>query len=166
MLAKFNEMSPASRIWVYQSDRELNPQEETEITVSLGNFLQQWAAHGSDLQAAPAVLHHHFMIICIDESFQMASGCSIDSSVRFVQELGQKMNINFFERTNLAFNTEDGVKMIKLNELKKHVEAGTVKPDSEFFDNTVQTKGQLDTNWLVNAGESWLKRYFKAALNV
>ena len=166
MLASFEQMSPNSRIWVYQSDRSITTAEKGEMMVSLESFLKQWAAHGSDLQASAIILHNYFMVICIDESFQMASGCSIDSMVRFVQELGQQMNINFFERTNLAFNTESGVRLIKLNDLKNSIAAGTVTAASAFFENTVQTKGQLENEWLTKAGESWLKRYFKAALNV
>ena len=166
MLASFEQMSPNSRIWVYQSDRSITTAEKGEMMVSLESFLKQWAAHGSDLQASAIILHNYFMVICIDESFQMASGCSIDSMVRFVQELGQQMNINFFERTNLAFNTESGVQLIKLNDLKNSIAAGTVTAASAFFENTVQTKGQLENEWLTKAGESWLKRYFKAALSV
>lgn len=166
MLASFEQMSPNARIWVYQADRSISASEKAQMMVSLEGFLKQWAAHGSDLQASAAVLHDYFMVICMDESFQMASGCSIDSKVRFVQELGQNMNINFFERTNLAFKTDSGVQLVKLNDLKNSIAAGTVTVDSVFFENTVQTKGQLDNGWLVKAGESWLKRYFKAALNV
>lgn len=166
MLANFDKVSDSARIWIYQADRPINPAEKAMIREQTEAFLSQWAAHGSALQAAGDVLYDHFLVICIDESFQMASGCSIDSSVRFVQELGQRMNLDFFQRTNLAFDLETGMKLVPLSKMKTAVESGQVKADSLFFDNNIQSKGQLASQWRVKAGESWLKRYFKATLSV
>lgn len=166
MLTHFEAMGDNSRIWIYQSDRPIGEEEKAAIMIDSEAFLKQWAAHGSDLKASGTILHDHFLIICTDESFNLASGCSIDSSVQFVQGLGQKFNIDFFQRTNLAFWQGEGIEIIKLNDLKGLVADGTIGPDSLFFENTIQTKGQLQTEWRVKAGETWLKRYFKAALNV
>lgn len=166
MLTHFEAMGDNSRIWIYQSDRPIGEEEKAAIMIDSEAFLKQWAAHGSDLKASGTILHDHFLIICTDESFNLASGCSIDSSVQFVQGLGQKFNIDFFQRTNLAFWQGEGIEIIKLNDLKGLVADGTIRPDSLFFENTIQTKGQLQTEWRVKAGETWLKRYFKAALNV
>lgn len=166
MLAEFDRISDEARVWVYQADRKLSADEKTLITEQASGFLSQWAAHGSDLQAASAVLYDHFLVICIDESFQMASGCSIDSSVRFVQELGQRIGIDFFKRTNLAFEAGDGVRLVEMTQIKAAIQEGSIEADSLFFDNNIQSKGQLASQWRIKASESWLKRYFKATLNV
>lgn len=159
-------MGDNSRVWIYQSDRPINTKEKQSILLDSEQFLKQWAAHGSDLKASGAILHDHFLIICTDESFNLASGCSIDSSVHFVQNLGQKYDIDFFQRTNLAFWENEGIKMVKLNELKQLVANGEISADSLFFENTIQVKSQLETQWRVKASETWLKRYFKATLSV
>ena len=166
MLAKFDRISENARVWIYQADRAISDEEKALIDQELQRFLGQWAAHGSALQAAGDVLHQHFLIICIDESFQMASGCSIDSSVRFVQELGQKLGIDFFQRTNLAFALDGNIELVAMAQLKAAVEQGKVTADSLFFDNNIQSKSQLAGQWQIKAGESWLKRYFKASLSV
>lgn len=166
MLTDIDKMNDEARVWVYQADRPVSADEKDLIQKELGAFLGQWAAHGSDLKAAGDLLHSHFLVICIDESFQMASGCSIDSSVRFVQELGQKLGIDFFKRTNLAFDLENGVELIEMSNLKGAIEAGKVHAESLFYDNTIKNKGQLVNQWGVKASESWLKRYFKASLSV
>ena len=106
MLANFDNISDQARVWIYQADRPIGTEEKNVIIKDTEAFLSQWAAHGSALQAAGDLLFDHFLVICIDESFQMASGCSIDSSVRFVQELGQKLSIDFFKRTNAQFLTQ------------------------------------------------------------
>ncbi len=166
MLANFDNISDQARVWIYQADRPIDTEEKNVIIKETEAFLSQWAAHGSALQAAGDLLFDHFLVICIDESFQMASGCSIDSSVRFVQELGQKLSIDFFKRTNLAFEVEHGIELIEMPQLKGQIEAGVVNPDSVFFDNNIQNKAQLVNQWRIKAGESWLKRYFKASLSV
>ena len=166
MLANFDNISDQARVWIYQADRPIGTEEKNVIIKDTEAFLSQWAAHGSALQAAGDLLFDHFLVICIDESFQMASGCSIDSSVRFVQELGQKLSIDFFKRTNLAFEVATGIELIEMPKLKGQIEAGVVNPDSVFFDNNIQNKAQLVNQWRVKAGESWLKRYFKASLSV
>lgn len=166
MLSDFDQLGSGARVWVYQANRAMNQAEQQEILQKLSAFLNQWAAHGSALQASGKIVKDHFLIIGVDESFQMASGCSIDSSVRFMQDLGQEYKIDFFQRTNLAFLEDDIVKLTPLAELKSAVEEGRVKPDSLFFNNTIQTKGELDSSWCVKASESWLKRYFSTTLSV
>jgi hypothetical protein len=39
----------------------------------------------------------------VDERKAGVSGCSTDSSVRFIKSLGEKYKVDFFNRTNLAF---------------------------------------------------------------
>ena len=166
MPINFDSINDHAKIWIYQADRPISTEEKAVIREQLDVFLSEWAAHGSALQAAGDVLYDYFLIICIDESFQIPSGCSIDSSVRFVQELGQRMNLDFFQRSNLAFDLETGIKLIAMPDLKAASESGEIRADSLFFDNNIQSKNQLAGQWRVKAGESWLKRYFKATLSV
>ena len=166
MLANFDSISDRAKIWIYQADRLVGTEEKAVIKEQLDAFLSQWATHGSALQAAGDVLYDYFLIICVDESVHKPGGCSIDSSVRFVQELGQRMNLDFFRRANLAFDLETGIKLIAMPDLKGAIESGEIKADSLFFDNNIQSKNQLAVQWRIKAEESWLKRYFKATLSV
>ena len=166
MTANFDSINDRAKIWIYQADQPIDTEEKAVIREHLDVFLSQWAAHGSALQAAGDVLYDYFLIICVDESFHKPGGCSIDSSVRFVQELGQRMNLDFFRRTNLAFDLETGIKLVAMSGLKAAIDSGEIKADSLFFDNNIQSKNQLTGQWRVKVGESWLKRYFKTTLSV
>ena len=166
MLASFEKLSPQSRIWIYQSNRALSNTEQRTILENAESFIQQWAAHGQSLLASATVLHDHFLIIATDENFNMASGCSIDSSFRFVQESGSHLNIDFFQRTNLAFLVNGKVELIRMNALKPAIEDGRISEETSFFNNNIHTKSELETQWIVNAGESWLKRYFQSTKSV
>lgn len=166
MLTDFNSLGENSRVWVYQADRLLNNQEQAEILRALEVFLHQWAAHGNNLMASGKIMHDAFLVISTDESFNMASGCSIDSSFRFVQELGAKLQLDFFQRMNLAFLIDEKVEILKMSDLKSKIEEGIIDSNTLFFDNTIQNKIELDSEWCVKAGESWLGRYFKTTANV
>jgi len=89
-----------------------------------------------------------------------ASGCSIDASVRFVAHLEQALGVTLLEKSRLAFLQAGAVQTVKHTELKAAIAAGTVLPDTFYFDNTVATKAELDTRWPRPAAETWLARYF------
>ncbi len=166
MLTPFEQLSANSRIWIYQADRVINNKEQQDILTKSEAFIGQWAAHGQSLLASSQVLHDHFLVIATDEKFHMASGCSIDSSFRFVQELGGSLNINFFERTNLAFLIDGNVELVKMNALKEAIANGIVTDTTLFFNNNIGTVSELQEKWIVKASESWLKRYFNPTVSV
>lgn len=166
MLTPFEKLSENARIWIYQADRKLEKEEQNEILELTEAFLHKWAAHGQALLASAKIEHNYFLVICIDESFNMASGCSIDSSVHFVQELEGKFNLNFFERSNLAFLINGEVELIPMQQLKTAVAEKNIQPDTLFFNNNIGTKAELEHKWCVKANESWLNRYFQTAESV
>ena len=166
MNSTFDAFHPDSRVWVYTSNQLINDQTHEDILKDCAAFLSRWAAHGSDLKASAQLLEGYFLIIAADETFQMASGCSIDSAVRFVQELGAKYNINFFERTNLMFKIDGSIRAIQLSELSEQITAGLITRSTPYFNSNISTLKELNDNWLVKAEESWLKRYFNATETV
>lgn len=166
MLADFDKLSKNSRIWIYQADRKLTALDQKKCLDKLDVFLNQWAAHGNDLMASGVIKHDYFLMICTDESFNAASGCSIDTQVRFVQQLSSDLGVDFFQRTNIAFLINNEVELVPLSQIKTEVESGRISAETLFFDNTIQTKGQLENDWCVQAGKTWLNRYFKQTTSV
>ena len=45
---------------------------------------------------------NRFLILAVDESQASASGCSIDSSVKFVKAMESELGTDFFNRMNLV----------------------------------------------------------------
>jgi hypothetical protein len=88
------------------------------------------------------------------------TGCSIDKSVHWLQEIGQRMNIDFFDRS-LAFLDDNGhVQTIPVPKIKQAVVNETILPSTTIFDNQVATKAQWMNRWKIPASNSWLNRYF------
>ncbi|MCG8390978.1 MAG: hypothetical protein MJA30_35845 [Cytophagales bacterium] len=161
MFVSFENMPPESRAWVYQANRKLNPTEEDSIHQLAQEFLGSWAAHGAALRASFKIMHNQFLVILVDENHNMASGCSIDASVHFVQQLEHHLGLNFFDRTKVAFILNDEVFLESLNDLKNKVNEGTIRKNTLTFNNLVRNKQELEEQWLVPAEQTWLGRYFK-----
>lgn len=165
MYTPFEQISENARVWIYQSNRQLTPTEQDFISGSAKQFCQQWAAHGSGLQATYQLIHDHFLVLAVDEHSHSASGCSIDSSVHFIQGLQNELGLSFFDRQLIAFKKESGIELVPLSDLKSEISAGKITPDTPVYDNTIGTVGDLHNNWDKPAGHTWIRRYFKALAN-
>jgi hypothetical protein len=159
MFVEFNSLQDSARVWIYQSIRKLTTAEENAISQTLLAFTQQWAAHGQQMKSSFKILHHQFMILASDESFNAASGCSIDDSVRIMKGIDQQHQLNLFDRTSVAFFKENEVLVLSLNELSKKLEEGIWNQETPVFNNLVATKTDFEKQWIIPASQTWLKRY-------
>ena len=102
MQPNFNTLFPAlpdeSRVWLYLADRPLSEEEETWFNNELALFLASWSAHNKQLQCDGVVLFAQYVVLVVNEGFEKASGCSIDSSTHFMKKAGTALNIDFFNR--------------------------------------------------------------------
>lgn len=161
MYIDFDKLPDTARIWVYQADRPLSDGEVNTIGESLQLALGQWAAHGQPLLASAKVVENRFVIVGVDEGYTLPSGCSIDASVRTVQEIGRQIAADFFDRSVAVQATDGSVQTFALPALKAAVAEGTLTPDTSVFNPLVRTKVELLSDWRIRAADSWLKRYFR-----
>ena len=159
---EIDAMNPESRVWIYQANRPLGLTESTQIRKDVSEFVKEWKAHGNELMAGCTVLKHQFLIIALDESFSEASGCSIDSCVRKIQQVGGQYLVDFFDRTIVATqNDENEIVLVPMNEISEAISDGRINESTLVFNNTIQKLSELKSEWLKPAKESWIKRYFK-----
>lgn len=163
MNVTFDALPPTARVWIYQANRPLTEAELAAVGPRLAQFATAWTSHGAALSAAVEFRHRQFLIIGLDEAVAGASGCSIDASVRFVQALESALSISLLDKAHLAFRGPAGLALLERSALKPAVAAGTLGPDTPYFDNTVATKAELDARWPAPAGRTWLARYFAPA---
>jgi hypothetical protein len=159
MFVEFDSLQDSSRVWVYQSVRKFTESEENAISQALESFTQQWAAHGQPLKSSFKILYHQFIVLAADESFNAASGCSIDDSVHVIKEIDHRYALSLFDRTLVAFLKDDAVMVVRLNELSESLASGSWHQDMPVFNNLVSTKGEMSAGWIVPAKQTWLKRY-------
>lgn len=154
------EFSPASKVWIYQSDRKLTETETTQLETSLYQFAQTWTAHNQQLKASAQVVFNRFIILLVDESQAGASGCSIDKSVRFMKDVESEFNINLFDRFQTAYIEGEQIKSANREEFENLLREGKVNQETIVFNNMVSTLADLQTNWQVPLKNSWHNRVF------
>ena len=147
--------SENSRVWVYQSDRELTDNEALQIKVLLDNFTTGWTAHNNQLKAKAEIRYNRFIILIVDESQAGASGCSIDKSVHFMQQIEAQFGINLFDRFNLAYRQGSEVLSAPRAQFEELLKQGSIKTDTIVFNNLVQNLTELENKWEVPFKNSW-----------
>ncbi len=161
MYISFEQIPSSARIWIYQANRTITDNELNEIENTLKPAVSQWAAHGASLLASVKVLYNRFVVIALDENQNEASGCSIDASTRWFKDLSNRLNIDFFDRSQAYLDGEE-IKTFSIFQPKKAIESGLISPDTIIFvnNNNIHTLSDLSSHWKVKASESYLKRFF------
>jgi hypothetical protein len=160
MYIPFSNIDLQSRVWIYQANRKLTDEETGIITETLKASLDSWEAHGKRLTASGKVFEHRFVVLAVDERDELPSGCSIDTSTHWLKEIGQRMSIDFFDRSLAYVDDHDEVQTIPVPKIKQAVTDEVIQPQTTIFDNQVSTKAQWMTRWKIPASNSWLSRYF------
>jgi len=157
-IASAEDFSPESRVWVYIADRPLNDVEVQAAQEALSAFVRQWTAHNQALKAAAEVFQNQFVILMVDESQAGASGCSIDKSIHFLEALGHQLRVDFFERMRFAWVDGNTLQYGDREDLR-HL-AGNASADNKLLmvNTLVQTKKDLQENWLTPLPQSWHRR--------
>lgn len=159
MLVDFNTLPDTARIWVYQANRSFTPDELEVIKGELDNFIEHWTAHGKDLKAGYEVRYKRFLVVGLDQSSQAATGCSIDASVHFIQQLEKKYNVELLDKMNVSYKQGEFVAYKTLLEFKAMGKQKAISKNTIVFNNLVATKGEYKEHWEVPASESWHARF-------
>lgn len=158
MFISFDKIADNARVWVYQANRFLTDEETKTIMLRLSETMESWAAHGAGLLASVQVLENRFVFIATDESHNAASGCSIDTSVRWIQDLGKALNVDFLDRS-VVFRDMDCIGSVPALQAKKAVLEGKIKKDTLIFDTTKIIHKKDLLHFETVASETWLKNY-------
>lgn len=159
MLVNFNSLPGTARIWIYQCNRSFTDAELEEITLSLTLFLKNWTAHGSDLQAGFEIKYKRFIVIALDQQINVATGCSIDASVKFIQDLESTYKVDLMDKMNVSYKQGDYVAYKSLIDFKKMAKDKAVSKNTIVFNNLVNSKAEYLEFWEVPASESWHSRF-------
>ena len=153
-----------SRVWIYQCSRLFTLSEALAVEDLLNNFTDKWLSHGTPVKGAGYLFFGQFIILMADEKATGVSGCSTDSSVRLIKDIEQHLGVNMFDRTTLSFVVKDKVQLLPLSQLQYAFDNRFIDSHTLYFNNLVQTKAELENNWLVPIKDSWLSK--KITVNV
>lgn len=159
MLVNFDTLPETARIWIYQCNRSFSDSELEEISKKTSVFLEEWAAHGADLQAGFEIKYKRFIVIALDQKINAATGCSIDASVKFIQDLETTYKVDLMDKMNVSYKQRDYVAYKTLTDFKKMAKDKAVSKNTIVFNNLVNSKAEYLEFWEVPASESWHSRF-------
>jgi hypothetical protein len=158
--ANFN---PASRVWIYQSNRPFSEKEQMEIGEQLDQFTAHWQAHGAPVKGWAKLLFEQVILIIADETDTHVSGCSTDGSVRVVKSIERQYSVNLFDRLLLGFVLKEKLQLLPMQQVPYALEKGYIDENTIYLNNTVLTLKELEDNWMQPLKGSWLAKKFAIA---
>jgi len=148
----FENFPNESRVWLYQTDRALTPTEMDWLSNELKQFVAEWAAHGTKLWADGVALNPYFVAFVVDESVTPPSGCSIDSSVKFLKAAGSELEVDFFTRMKVCMDNNGTIQQIDFSDFQSQQLTG----EELIYDALISTLDELKNSWPRKVKESSL----------
>lgn len=160
---EYRQLLPASfaansRVWIYQCNRRLSLAEALQAEEMFESFTARWNSHGVPVKGYANLFFGQFIVLMADETATGVSGCSTDSSVRLVKEIESLFKVNLFDRQSLAFIVKDKIQLLPMAQLQYAVNNNFIGAGSIYFNNLVQTKEELENNWMIPVKDSWLAK--------
>ena len=137
MFTEYKNLPNNARVWIYQSDREFTSEEIEIVSVKAVDFINQWTRHGDDLKGSFTFKYNQFLILAVDETFNTVSGCSIDSSVRFIQALEKELQLDLMNKMNVSFKDNEHINLVKLADFQRFAKEKKITSETIVFNNMV-----------------------------
>lgn len=154
-----------SKVWIYQSSRLFTMQEAFTLEDMFSNFLQNWKSHGARVKGFANLYFGRFIVLMADETNVTVGGCSTDSSVRLIKQIEETFNVNMFDRQQLAFYIKDKIEILPFSQLQYAFNNNFINKETLFFNSIVNTKKDLEENWITPIYKTWLVNRINALVN-
>jgi len=148
-----------SKVWIYQSNKQLDADETAYLKVQLDDFICTWESHGQMLTATTEIFYNLFVVFFVDEEGDTMCGRAKDASVRLMMKLEEELEMKFLDRMVQSYKNGETVEVVKMNDFTSLLENNIITEDTIVFNNMVATKAEFDTNWEVPMKESWHKQF-------
>ena len=159
MIVDFKTMPDDSRIWIYQSNRDFSESEIETINDKTTSFLDNWQAHGKDLECSYSIIDKRFIIIAVNESFNPIGGCSIDFSLQLIKDISNTIGIDLLNRLVVNYKLDNRIESLSLSELKNKIKDGDFSPETIIFNTAINSKSELLNNFEIDIKSSWLSKF-------
>ncbi len=147
------------RVIIYPASRSFSPKESKVITEKLYDFLATWAAHGKPLSSSFKVEKNQFIIVCVDEEKEEASGCSIDELGGVMREIDQQFDLGLLDRMKATFVENGEIKTLKLQDFKSGLKSGEISKEIQVYDFSKSTYIAYLSDFLLPLRRSWAGIY-------
>lgn len=147
------------RVIIYPASRPFSPKESKVITEKLYDFLATWAAHGKPLSSSFKIEKNQFIVVCVDEEKEAASGCSIDSLGGVMREIDNEFQLGLFDRMKASFMENGEIKTMKLQDFRNGLKTREISTNIEVFDFSKNSYIDFLSDFLLPLKRSWAAIY-------
>ena len=158
MFVDFCSLDLSSRVWIFQSETEINKNLEDLIKKELTEFLEKWVSHGIDIISSFEIKYKTFIVIAVSDSINI-SGCSIDTLINFVKSLENKYNLSLMNKNIIKFKNGSTISSMNISDFKSKCEKINNNEELIVFNNLVNTIADYRNKWEIDIRLSWHKRY-------
>jgi hypothetical protein len=96
------------------------------------------------------------MIFVVDKTLSEISGCGIDKSVHFIQDIEKKYNLDMFNRLRIELWQNNQIVLTNKQKLSVMLQEGTVNEQTLVFNKTATTLKQFNGSFQIPLGQSWV----------
>ena len=147
------------RVIIYPASRPFTAKESKVITEKLYDFLSSWAAHGKPLSSSFKIEKNQFIVVCVDEEQEAASGCSIDELGEIMREIDREYQLGLFDRMKASYVENGEIKTMKLQDFRNGLKSGEISRDIEVFDFSKNSYIAFLSDFLLPLRRSWAGIY-------
>ena len=158
MFVDFSSLDLSSRVWIFQSETEINKNLEDLIKKELTEFLEKWVSHGTDIISSFEIKYETFIVIAVSDSINI-SGCSIDTLINFVKSLENKYNLSLMNKNIIKFKNGSTISSMNISDFKSKCEKINNNEELIVFNNLVNSIADYRNKWEIDIRLSWHKRY-------
>ena len=155
-LVPFDNLSDASRVWVFAADPALDESISKRLLTMVDEFLAQWAAHGQPLTCGRDWRDSRFLVVGVDQDASHASGCSIDGLYRKIAEFEKETGASLLSRDRVFYRDSSGdVRSTSRDEFVELSSSGRIDAETRVFDTSVNSLGEWRGRFELPASGSW-----------
>lgn len=152
----FESLPEESRIWIFASDRALEPDASARLLDEADRFLERWHAHGEPLRSARQFSEDRFLVVGVDPTTANASGCSLDGLFRAFRTLEPVLGTRLLGGDRVFYRDAGGVvHHVTREEFARLAANGEVTAETPIFDTSLTTAGEFRAGFERPAGEAW-----------
>ena len=158
---EITEFHPSSKIWIYTLNPILSDEQLNSISEDLNSFCKQWTAHNRELRSFFKIFENRILLIGVDEHLNPASGCSIDKSVHFLEDIEQKYSIEIFNRMLFSYiDNNKNLQTLTKSDFEKAILSNVINTDTLVVNNLALTLNDWNTNGTIPLSKSWMMNFF------
>ena len=147
MFVDFSSLDLSSRVWIFQSETEINKNLEDLIKKELTEFLEKWVSHGIDIISSFEIKYETFIVIAVSDSINI-SGC-----------LENKYNLSLMNKNVIKFKNGSTISSMNISDFKSKCEKINNNEELIVFNNLVNSIADYRNKWEIDIRLSWHKRY-------